>query len=177
MNAWLVRVRWWQVGLLAALPLGVVFALMSRFVRDHSWSEALVSGLFTGLLCGGIVGVMVSSRLREDVGDMPVETYERVERATRRGPVPADPEERAAAHELLVSRLVAVRAQRTPGTVVLGVLAVITAVGAVTRSPWWWAVTGSCAALLVLVLAIPGRMERRAQLLAGPDRPESTYPR
>ncbi len=60
---------------------------------------------------------------------MPPGTYARVERAPRRGPVPAGPDERAAAHDLALSRLLQVRASRTPSGLLLSGLALLTAVG------------------------------------------------
>ncbi|MDP9430398.1 MAG: hypothetical protein M3Q47_16760 [Actinomycetota bacterium] len=91
MSAWLLRAPWWAMGLASAVPLGVVFVLMGRFVRDESWLEALVWGGVIGLLCGGVVGAIATSRLREDAGGMPPEAYARIERATRRGPSPWTP--------------------------------------------------------------------------------------
>ena len=169
MTAWLLSARWWQVGLVSAVPLGVVLALVERFARGDSWTEALALEVVAGLLRGGVAGALTTARLREDADGMPSETYARVERATRRGPVPESPEERAAAHDPVLSRPVVVRASRTPSAVLFSGLALLTAVGGVTRSPWWWVVTGVCVALVVVaVLVVPRRLERRAELLAEP---------
>ncbi|WNV75510.1 hypothetical protein [Geodermatophilus sp. DSM 44513] len=169
MTGWLARARWWQVGLLVAPLPGTVFGLMERFARDESWTHAVAFGAVTGLLCGGIVGAIAQTRLQEDAGDLPPETYARLDRAARRGPVPGDPDERAAALDLLLGRLSAVRASRTPSAVLMSGLLLFTVAAAVTRSPWWWVGTAVCAVLLVLaVRVVPRRLERRAGQLAEP---------
>lgn len=168
MNAWLLRARWWQVGLVAAVPLTVVFVLAGRAVRDQSWPEALVGGAVVGLLCGGIVAAVCVPRLREDAQEMPLSTYARVDRATRWGPVPADPEERAAAHRLLVHRLTRIRETRTRARAGQVAMAVVGAALALGSSPWWWLVVALAAALLVGSPVLVARLERRAHLLAEP---------
>ncbi len=168
MTAWLLRAPWWAVGLASAVPLGVVFGLMGRLVRGESWTEALVLDVVTGLLCGGVVGAVAASRLREDVGSMPVETYARADRATRRGPVPADPAERAAAHQLLTHRLTRIWETRTRSLALQVALAVVGAVLAPGSNPWWWLAVALAVVLLVASPVLVARLERRAQLLADP---------
>ena len=169
MNAWLLRSQWWVVGLTYGIPAGIVLVLVERFAQDESWSAAITSGGVLGLLCGGAVGALTTVRLREDAGGMPPDTYARVDRATRRGPVPADSQVRAAAYDLVLTRLTVVRASRTPSAVLMSGLAVLAAVRGVTGSPWWWVAAGVCVAVLVFaVLVVPRRLERRVELLAEP---------
>ena len=86
MTAWLLRARWWQAGLVSAVPLGVVFTLVERLARGDSWTEALALGVVAGLLCGGVVGALTTAGLREDADGMPPGTYARVERPPGAGP-------------------------------------------------------------------------------------------
>jgi hypothetical protein len=167
-TAWLLRARWWQVGLVSAVPLAVVIALVGRFARGESWTAALALGVVAGPLCGGVVGALTTARLREDADGVPPETYASVDRATRRGPVPTDPGERAAAHRLLTARLARIRATRTRSLVLQGALAVVGAALALTGSPWWWLLVVLAVVLLVTGPIVVARLERRAELLAGP---------
>ena len=99
---------------------------------------------------------------------MPPETYAGVDRATRRGPVPEDPEERTAAHRLLVYRLTRIRQTQTRSRVGQVVMAVVGAALALGSSPWWWLVVALAVVLLVASPLLVRRLERRAELLAEP---------
>ncbi len=88
-----------------------------------------------------------------------------IERAARRGPVPEDDGQRQAALRLVEDRLLTLQATRTRAAALPAVLALLTGVLAVTRSPWWWVAVAAAVALVVAVLLMPRRLQRRADLL------------
>ncbi|WP_147332123.1 hypothetical protein [Geodermatophilus marinus] len=62
-------------------------------------------------------------------------------------------------------RLLTLRATRTRALVLPAVLVLVTGSLAVARSPWWWLAVAAGLALVVPVLVVPARLERRAALL------------
>jgi ElaB/YqjD/DUF883 family membrane-anchored ribosome-binding protein len=79
--------------------------------------------------------------------------------------VPEDDGQRQAALRLVEDRLLTLQATRTRAAALPAVLALLTGVLAVTRSPWWWVAVAAAVALVPAVLLIPRRLQRRADLL------------
>jgi hypothetical protein len=166
-NERLMKAPRWVLCLINAGILGAFWILFLRFLAGETWTGALSQGAPFGVVCGLMTGLMLHAqfrRLREAVRDE--EVAGRVAgRPTLYGPIPEDPGERAATARLIDHQLVQIGRRRVL-TIVLQVGVI--AVGgylAVTRSPWWWAAVALGVFLLVGSLVLPGRLERRAELL------------
>jgi hypothetical protein len=171
-NAWLLRARWWQFAALSAALLAPVFVLLQRFLGHERWVPAAIVGSVTAAVCGPILALMLTGRWRDMMaaaGPLAEEDRASVERAARRGPVPADPQLREAARRLAEDRLLTLRRTRTRALVTMSVFVVLTAASAVLRSPWWWIAVGVCVGMLAVGLTVPARVERRAALLRGEE--------
>jgi len=168
-NEWLLTASWWQRALAMGVPSAAAIALVLRLGEGAHWESAVLGGLVAGLVIGPALGAMVGRQNRSRlaaVGDAPDDVRSRVAaRSTLSGPVPADPAERAATARLIDSQLAEMRRRRLFSLVSLtGVLGWTTYL-AIAGSPWLWAAVAAVAGLLVLVLLVPGRLERRARLL------------
>ena len=107
-------------------------------------------------------------RMSED--QSPRAVGKRVRRAASRGPVPADPDEREAAHDLALDHLRELDRQRYWAPALFVALAVVWAGVALTGPAWVWVLVPL---LLVAAVGHPwlrGRMRERAALLA-PEEP------
>ena len=96
----------------------------------------------------------------------------RVRRAASRGPVPGDPDERQAAHDLALDHLRELHRQRYWAPALFVAMAALWAGVALTGPPWVW---GLVPVLLVAAVGHPwlrGRMRERTQVLA-PEEPLS----
>jgi hypothetical protein len=91
-------------------------------------------------------------------------------RAAAGGPVPADPELRAAALELATRQLRGAQRARRPIAVLLGLCAALEAVAAVVFTPWLWVGTAVLLVILTHQLGQPARLRRRIAELR-PDQP------
>ncbi|GAA1559203.1 hypothetical protein [Kribbella lupini] len=105
MRAYLHTAPWWILCLLYGLPFGAFMAGGILWDNSSGALEIIVFGLVVGLLYGAGATV-VTAKPRRDVlalvGEVPRDQLGAVFRAARRGPVPADPELRAAALRLAV---------------------------------------------------------------------------
>ncbi len=79
--------------------------------------------------------------------------------------MPEDDALRAAALRIAEDRSAVLHATRVRARTTVGVLLALAVVLAVVRSPWWWIAVAACGALVVLVLAAPARVRRRAEAL------------
>jgi hypothetical protein len=84
-----------------------------------------------------------------------------------RGPVPADAEIRAAAHELATSNLDLLRRQRVWALPFLALMLGASLFLAVTQASAWWVVVAFSAILGAVHLYLPRHLRRRAELLQG----------
>lgn len=113
MRAYLNTAPRWVLWLVYGLPFGAAMAI--GIVGDDSSGAAEIVGF--GLVAGVGFGVCLTfatdkqrREIREVIGEVPASELGTVYRAARRGPVPADPEIRAAAlrlarHELAQARI------------------------------------------------------------------------
>ena len=160
----------WVLGLVNGSVFGVVWAAFMRFGDGQSWSTALVYGGVAGAVFGVLMG-RVQHRQQQGLRDVAARSPEglsrRVRRAALRGPVPAQPGVREAAHGLAVAQLAQYDRQRIWPTPFFLLVALLSAFLAVTDSPWWWV------AVVAWIVAAAGhpymrsRLRRRAELLRG----------
>ncbi len=109
-------------------------------------------------------------RMPED--QSPRAVGKRVRRAAARGPVPEDPDEREAAHELALDHLRELDRQRYWAPALFVALAVVWAGVALTGPAWVWVFVPLLLAAAVGHPWLRGRMRERAALLA----PEGQLP-
>lgn len=163
----LVDAPWWALALLTGLPFGVAMALFGA--RDgSSWLHSAVGGAIAGVCFGVAMGVVLrrqNARHREVVRALPPEVARVAHRATWRGPVPADPEARAATVRLIEHQLTELQRRRALFLIEFGVFEALYVVNAIVGSPWWWAAAVFFAAMLLMTLLLPPRMRRRADLI------------
>lgn len=112
--------------------------------------------------------------MRDELADdqSPRAVGKRVRRAAARGPVPEDPDEREAAHDLALDHLQELDRQRYWAPAIFVALAVVWAGVALTGPAWAWVLVPL---LLVGAVGHPwlrGRMRERVALLA----PEGPLP-
>jgi hypothetical protein len=168
-NRWLLRAPLWAVAAVCGIPIAVFLALLLRYGRHQSWMQALIAAVICGV-AGGLLTASSSRRQmagsRTAIGDAPDSVRDRVaSRPTARGPVPADPEERAATLRLLDSQIAELRRRRVGTFALFPAAMALFAWFALARSPWWWLLVALLAASLVLVLRAPAMLERRAERL------------
>jgi hypothetical protein len=100
-RAFLRDVADWQVAVVSGVLFGVLFAMGLRFVLAESWTAALVADAFTGPAFGLSMAVIRrrERRFLERFDDLNLTPQQKraAQKATWRGPVPADPMIRAAA--------------------------------------------------------------------------------
>ncbi|MFI5706561.1 hypothetical protein [Kribbella sp. NPDC051620] len=177
--------RTWLTGILTGLLYGVLFALATRYLITHHWTSALIAGAATGIPFG-IVMTVVQRRTKALFaslpGDLTRQQRGRAVRASRRGPVPADPAVRAAALEFARRQLERYQTRwMRVLLVVLPILFVLTAVSNLLGDDrsWWRAVPQLAAAVAFTVMAFePRRLRRRIALLTFPGgyRPRRVSP-
>jgi hypothetical protein len=171
-NVWLLRASWWQLGVVMGALICPVFVLL--FAQGgRSWPVALLMGLGVAVVCGPIIGYVMAHEFRRSLaaaGPLSDDARIAVERATRGGPVPDDDDVRAAALRVVEDRLIVLRATRPRAVGLMATLALVTGFLAVTGPDWWWIAVGACLVMLVVVLAAPARLRRRAEVLRGVGR-------
>jgi membrane associated rhomboid family serine protease len=168
-NRWLLETSWWQRALVMGAGPGIAVMLVLRLRDGAGWPAAALGGLVAGLVVGPVLGAMLGQQFRRQldaVGEGPADMRARVAgRATLTGPIPTDPDERAATVRLIDHQLAEMRARRTFFLAVQVVVIAVLCYLAVASSPWWWAAVAGSIGLLLLVLATPRWLERRRSAL------------
>ena len=169
MNRWLLRAPLWVLATACGIPIAVFLALLLHFGRHETWTQAVVAALICGVL-GGLLTALSSrrqmARSRAAIGDAPDSVRDKVSsRSTVRGPVPEDPEERAATLRLIDSQIAELRRRRVGTFALIPAAMALFAWFALARSPWWWLAVVLLAVSFVLVLRAPAMLERRAERL------------
>lgn len=154
-------------GLIGAVGIGL-------FVRTDgaSWVEtggfAAVGGAMLGFAMWRFEP-RIRRELEEVGGDLPAEKLELAHRAARRGPVPSDPEVRAAALRI-ASHQLGSSTTWIPGPrlrTAMGALMAINAVGSGVSGSFWALIYGTSAALLLYSgLYYPRQLRSRIRLLS-----------
>jgi hypothetical protein len=144
-------------------------ALWNHFgVNGTNWSTALVGGGLGGLVFGAIVAPVQRRqvrRLRETTGDMPDAAIRSAVRASLRGPVPPDPEIRAAAGRVGTRQAELMTRHRVWAVPFFALMAGLAGWLALMGELWLWAGAAFFVGLGVFLLVAPGRYRRRAALL------------
>lgn len=170
-RAWLLRASWWQLGLVHGGLFGTFMVLYTRYWQDSPWVVAVPAGTLGGLVFGvlmGRVSARMNKRAREAADTDDPALMRRAAVAASRGPVPQDPETRERARGLALLQREQLLRQR-PWAIPFFLLMIASDVWfALTRSPWWLIAGVIFAAMLVMHLVMPRRLERRAELLADP---------
>ena len=127
------------------------------------------------MVCGLVFAALMRPRThdadakqRAAIGPLAAEHLEEARRAATNGPVPADPEVRAAAARLTALHLAGSRGDRG-WTAYLAVVTALSARCALTGTPWWWLTAVGIAAALGHTMWPPGHLERRLALLQARD--------
>ena len=161
--------RWWVRVLLSGIPFGVMIGLFVGH-RD-SVRERVLIGVIGGLVLGLAVGwsdrrqvMLRRQRITSFTAGLTEEGRWVAERASRRGPVPDDPQIRSAAAGLARDGLERVLRERTYGLVSFGLITLSWVLLATTRS-WGWLVVVVLVATIVFLLLRPRMVRQRLVLL------------
>jgi hypothetical protein len=146
------------------------------FVRTDgaSWTTSAVVGGIAGIVFALAIWWFEPKWRRERAeleGDLPADKVQLARRAAERGPVPTDPEIRAAALRIASHGLTT--SSRYPGprlTTAIGVVMAIATIRAAMSGSWWAPLYAlSASAMLYSGLYRPKQLRRRIDLLAAPD--------
>ena len=153
---------------------GVLFGVMwGSFDFDHrdSVRERVLIGVIAGVLFGLVLGWVTRGahdvrrqRTAAFTSGFTEERRRLAERASRRGPVPDDPQTRAAAAALARYRLEGVIRLRTAGLVSLGLVTLAWVFLAMTR-PLGWLVVLALVGMFVFLVLQPRMVRDRLALL------------
>lgn len=120
------------------------------------------------MLFGAVTGPVLHRQqrgVREAATRSPEGLSARVRRASWRGPVPQDPEVRAAARDLVLAQLAQYDKQRRWGPLAFGFFALLSLYLAITESPWFWLGVVGWTLAAAGHLWMRNRLRRRAELL------------
>jgi hypothetical protein len=161
----------WRSTTSSVVVFFAVIVLWGVLVRDESWAEVLVRAGVLGLGAGAVVALVHRQRRGDDPDDQsPRAVGRRVRRAASLGPVPEDPDERQAAHDLALDHLRELHRQRYWAPAMFVAVAALAAGVAITGPPWVWATVPVWLAGAAGHPWLRGRMRERAGLLA-PEEP------
>jgi hypothetical protein len=164
----------WLLSVLLGSSFAVLFGLASVVLIDNDDGIAgmTIGAVIAGCFFGAVMGPLVArerDRLAAQVGPLPKDTRRAIGRASERGPVPADPEVRAAAYRLVLHRIDQQRRLRTLTILGFGALAVTSVAGAVTSAARWEIPAALTVLLAVSTVYQHRSLRRRAALLRPPD--------
>ena len=125
---------------------------------------AVVQGVFFGLLMGLFLA-RTNNRTRAAVGGMPINREAAVYRAAAKGPVPEDPQVRAAASRLVAHQLDQSQRNIKWTIVVFTTFLILSTWLAVSSSPWWWSAVALWCAFIGWSIWLPSRLRRRLTVL------------
>ncbi|SOC51948.1 hypothetical protein SAMN05660748_3902 [Blastococcus aggregatus] len=166
----------WVLGLVNGSLFGLFWVAWTRYGESGSWTAAVVQGALMGLFFGAVMGRVQHRQqrgVREVAARSPGGLSKRVRRAALRGPAPAEPALREAAHGLVLAQLTQLDRQRRWGPTVFALVAALSVFLAVTDSPWWWLAVGAWTAAAFGHPWLRRRLRRRAALLRAHPGPET----
>ncbi|MDT0274548.1 hypothetical protein [Blastococcus goldschmidtiae] len=167
MRARLLDAPAWRSTVVSVVTFFAVVVLWGVLVRDESWAEVLVRAVVVGLVAGAVVAFAHRQRRADDPDDRsPRAVGRRVRRAASRGPVPEDPDEREAAHDIALDHLRVFEGQRYWAPATFVVTAVLAAGVALTGPAWVWVTVPVWLAAAAGHPWLRNRMRARAELLA-----------
>jgi hypothetical protein len=165
----------WRPALFTGTFFGVVMAIFTRLNDPEAFGGGapglIISAMTAGVPFGLMIGFLLARAYRRattaarlnDPREMAT-----VARATIRGTVPTDPGLRAAARNLAIHQLNELRRKRVVNVAVLGLFTLSSVAEAIFWSPWWALAAIPFVSLLVHIRLLPGRLQRRIDLLADP---------
>ena len=159
---------WWVWAGIHAIFFGSAMTAWHHVAHGESLGRSLLSGAVSGLLFGAFMGPFTArthARIRAATGPLPDSTRREASRATWRGPVPQDPQTRAAALRLAEHQRDELVRHRVANLAVFAFFLALGLLLAITRSPWWLLTSGLWAFLLATTHWWPRRLERRLALL------------
>jgi hypothetical protein len=142
MRAYLSKAPRWIMAVITGLPVGIMMAIYTKIDGPTSWLGAVLGGLVGGVCFGAVMAFSIDKRrraMRAAVGDLPRGEAKAARRAADHGPIPTDPEIRAAAVRIATQlQLDLLRPIRRRLFIVAMVLSLtFSVVGAVIESPWY----------------------------------------
>ena len=158
-----------------SVVLGTYFGLfMTIFglVEQHGNVGSDVGGVIAGVLFGAFMGPYTARQRAQQVevaGSLAPEIEQAARRAVLRGPIPNDPETRAAATRFAHHHLEEFEKWRAVNVAVSLVLLAGSAVLATTDSPWLWFLPGLLIVVMGRQLWRHRRLTSRIKALAGPS--------
>ena len=156
----------------AVLIGGVFGAAFGAFIKldGESWTEAVIAAVVTGIPFGVAMGRWGNKWLRDleaAEGDLPADKAELANRAAWKGPIPEDPEVRAAAIRIARQYLRPYSGRFRRLSIILMVLLLIgCVVGAVTETPMVLLSAALPVAFLYVQWSQPRHLRRRIKLLS-----------
>lgn len=162
MPTWALLLVTWLFWAVVTFVMGVVAD------RDLLWTFVFAVGI--GLITAAALTFGIKSRLRWEnraLGDASKDVRRQALRAAWKGPVPADPEVRAAAIEVAQEQLRQMRRTRLILVVAVTVGLVATIASAITGSPWRMLYTLPYVVLFAAAFVLtPRRLRHRLALLS-----------
>ncbi|GLY32198.1 hypothetical protein [Kineosporia sp. NBRC 101731] len=170
MRIWLVGAPRWKIALVQGTFFGTCMAIFAFFNSSGPEEGAarfigpvvggVVAGVFFGLFMSHFITNMNSDLISAAGLNDPQELREAI-RASRRGPVPADPRIRQAALRVARHHLSVVERQRISSPALFGVFVLGYIAMAFLLSPWWLVAAAFFAAMLVYTVIQPNHLARR----------------
>jgi hypothetical protein len=169
----LIRATVTRLAPLCGLPVTLTVGRVVHLGRHRPWVDAVATGLAAGLVCGLLLAAVLRqqfARTRELYDSLPPgEDRKVLLRGTARGPLPTDPQTRAAMAQLVDSQLQRLERKRMAGlflSLLLGAGAVWLAL---ERNPLWWLAAVFFASGVGSAPLATRALRRRARLLRGPS--------
>jgi len=141
----------------------------AKTLGPMSWTAAIVGGLIAGVVFGATMAFSLDKHrrdLRAAAGELPANTFTAARRAADRGPVPTDPNTRAAARRIATRQLERCRGVRIFFIAGSALLLVATVGMPVIGWRWRRLYALVAAGLLIVQWYWPRRIRRRIQLLS-----------
>lgn len=165
MRSYMLVQRPWVVAVTTGVPFGLLMGLSAKYLSSTNWIAALIGGAVTGLLFGlGMAYANHQQRRVLDAAGTDASTgmLRTAYRAAGRGPVPADPETRAAALRIATHQLSLLRRYQ----VLFFLIAVpgVLSIALNLISGWQWRDALSVGGPLVLGLSFYWRRQLRERI-------------
>jgi len=161
----------WVVAVIAGTFFGTGMGISIKS-DDSSWTETIISALVLGVAFGIPAAFWFDKQRRQTraaQGDLPTDKLKSAHHAAERGPIPEDPEVRAAALRIATHHLQ--QLQQAARLVAIGwpvAFLIVIVIGSVTDSPWYLIFAVAPIFMLVAQLSLPRRARRRIELLSDP---------
>ena len=154
--------------MITGVSFGAFMTVSNGLLQSRSWTAALVGGLISGVLFGAVMGpLFVRQRRKVSAlhGDLPRRDLRIAGRAVNRGLPPSDPDIRRVAVLLATQQLNESTRLRWLGLALFSLFAVLSAILALTDSPWWWVAVAFYATFFAAYLMWPRHLRRRIAIL------------